>query len=115
MREFNETRTVHDEYSSEFGKGFYDGLAHCFYEDAFVPLIMKCLAENRKDELKKAFAFIEKLFREGDEDVKDMAGVSVVEPIYYEPDFEKYKETIYSLCGELTRKDFELMDIDETE
>jgi hypothetical protein len=44
-----------------------------------------------------------------------MAGVSVVEPIYYEPDFEKYKETIYSLCGELTRKDFELMDLDETE
>jgi len=92
----------------------YEDIPHCFYDNEFVPYIVKQLEENNEDELKKIFKFIEKLFSEGDEDVVNIAGVSIVESLYYEEEYEgKYKEKIYSLCGDLTRKSFDDMDADD--
>ena len=113
MTEFKETRAVFDEGEACL-KDFYKDIPHCFYEDALVPYVMKLLRENRNDELKKAFSFIEKLFSEGDEDFVDLAGVCIVEPIYYEPDYEEHREKIYSLCGDLTRQSFDDMDADDS-
>ena len=110
MQEFEAMKVAFDNDED----GYDSETSHCFYEDAFVPYIVKHLNEGNEGELIKIFAFIEKLFREGDGDNADgiinLAAVSVVEPVYYEPDFEKHRDKIYSLCGDLTRKSFEGME-----
>jgi len=108
INEFDELVSAYNEDDWDF-----EYSPHCFYPAAFVPYIIKCLDDNNMNELNRIFNFVEKLFSEGDEDLLDMAGVSIVESVYYEPDYEKHKEKIYSLCGELTRKSFEDMERDE--
>ena len=109
MDEFEAMKKAY--YGDEDG---YDDLAHCFYDNEFVPYIVKHLDENNEAELKKIFAFIEKLFSEGDEYVINVADVSIVESLYYKKEYEgKYKEKIYALCGELTRKSFDDMEADD--
>ena len=73
----------------------------------FVPYIVEQLDSGNESELKKIFAFIEKLLVEGDEDVEDIVICSVIEAIYFDYDFARYKDMIFSLCGKLTRKSFE--------
>jgi len=109
MNEFEEARIAFDEDDV----GYCVGTTHCFYFETFVPLVISYLNEKREEELKKAFVFIERLFTDGDEYIKNLADVSIVESLYYEPDYEKYKEKIFSLCGVLTRKSFEDMERDE--
>ena len=115
INEFEETRKVFNANEALFGVGFNSGTQHCFYEEALVPYVVKLLNENRNDDLKKVLVFVEKMFTDGDEDVVDMAETSVVEPIYYELDYEKHRDLILSLCGTKTRKSFEDMDEDEPE
>ena len=50
---------------------------------------------------------------DGDDELVNLAAVSIVEDIYYEHDYDnKYKDKIYSLCGNLTRKSFDDMEGD---
>ena len=95
-------------HEDEFGG--YDGISHCFYSENFVPYIVQQLNDNNESELKKIFVFVERLFAEGDEDIINLAGASVVESTYNEDDYEKHRDKIFSLCGPLTRKSFEDMD-----
>ena len=112
MEEFEEMKTAFQDDVSG-GYGGYEGIQHCFFSENFVPYIVKRLNEGKDDELKSIFSFIEKLFREGDDDLAELAGVSVVEPLYYEPNYEDHKDKIFALSGELTRKSFEDM-VDES-
>jgi len=85
----------------------YVDLPYALYESEFVPFIMNKLREGNKSELSKIFNFIEKLFIDGDEMVINLAGVAIVESIFFESEYEKYKTEIFSLCGEITKKSFE--------
>jgi len=110
MNEFEAMKKAYD--NDEDG---YDDLAHSFYDEKFVPYIVKQLNENNETELKKIFALVERLFNEGDEYAVNVADVSIVESLYYEKEYEgKYKEKIFSLCGNLTRKSFDRMDEDDS-
>ena len=111
MDEFEAMKKAYD--GDEDG---YEDTPHCFYCLEFVPYIVKQLNENNETELKKIFAFVERLFNEGDEYVVNVADVSIVESLYYKKEYEgKYKEKIYSLCGDLTSKSFDDMDADDYE
>ena len=107
-----------EELRESFVEGDYcKDTTHCFYNGEFVPYIVKQIKKGNKEKLEKALLFVEKLLREGDGDHADgiinLAAVSIVEPLYYEDGYEGFKDTLFSMCGELTRKSFEEMDADE--
>ena len=85
-----------------------------FYQCEFVPQIIKSLDKDNKKNLYKIFAFLEKLLIEGNNDIKDIVISSVIEAIYHDYDFKKYKEAVFSLCGPLTRKSFDNLNYDES-
>ena len=110
-------------YAGDDETEYSDEDPDCFYDLEFTPYIIKQLKENNETELKKIFAFVEKLFADGDEKVVNIADNSIVLSLYdnlhfnsglTKEEFEKHKETMYAICGELTRKSFkELDDLEE--
>ena len=78
-----------------------------FYEREFTPYILKQLRENNKQELKKIFRFVEKLFSSGDFELANMAGVTVIESLYYKDVCFDFKDTLFIFCGKETLKGFE--------
>ena len=84
----------------------YIDLPYAFYESEFVPFIMTQLNSNDLSELNKIFSFIEKLFVCGDEMIVDLAGVAIVESLFFENDYDNYKSIIFNLCGEKTCESF---------
>lgn len=101
MAEFPELKEIYCNNIDE-----YSDLPYAFYESEFVPFIMDQLRQNCLSNLNKVFSFIEKLFIEGDEMIVNLIGVAVVESLYFENDYNKYKNMIFNLCGEKTRKSF---------
>lgn len=98
---FPEMREIYNNNVDE-----YIDLPYAFYESEFVPFIMNQLRQNRLSDLNKIFNFIEKLFTEGDEMMVNLAGVAIVESLFFENDYNKYESIILDLCGEKTRKSF---------
>lgn len=84
----------------------YVDLPYAFYEDEFVPFIMSMLHQNNLSALGKIFNFIESLFTDGDEMIVNLAGVAIVESLFFEKEYPEYREIIKELCGERTCKSF---------
>ena len=92
-------------------EGDYDDYSPAlFYDSEFEPYIVEQLDKNNETELKKIFAFIEKLFRECTEYAAETVNAGIIDPLCYEKVLHKHRETIYGLCGELTRKRFDDME-----
>ena len=108
--EFEEMKIAFDEDEVRYN----DDTSHCFYSLEFVPFIVKQIIEGNSKQLEKIFRFIEMLFNDGDDGLVNIAEVSIVESLYYELDFERFKGSIFSLCGPLTRKSFDNMEYDES-
>ena len=109
MDEFEILKVAFDE------DGGYDDYPCSFYDEQFVPYIVKQLNEGNDKELEKIFKFIEMLFVEGDKHVVYVLDVSLVESLYFEPDFKKHRDKVFSLCGEKTRYSFDMMESDDEE
>lgn len=101
INEFPEMKPLY--YAEE---NYYHDLLYCFYEGEFVPYIMKQLRQGDKQTLEKIWRFVERLFAEGDDGLVNLAGVAIVESLYFEKDFDSLKEIIFSYCGELTKQSF---------
>ena len=104
----DEFKEMKEEYDKDITELDYAKEFPClFYLCCFTPYIIEQLDNDNKSELKKIFAFIERLLAEGDKDVKDIVLESVLEAIYHDYDFANYEDVVFDLCGKLTRKVFE--------
>ena len=99
LTEFENLKTAFSEHENNDLFILEDG-CYSFYEQVFAPYVIKQLDDGNEKELKKIFTFIEKLYREGDPDMRDLIGISIVEDFYYAPDYEQRKEKLFSLCQE---------------
>ena len=99
--EFPEMKRLYDEESD-----YYSDLEYLFYEDVFVPYVVKSLGENNDNELKKIFGFVENLLKNGDGELINMVGVAVVESLCNDDDFGSHKDTIFNIAGTLTIDSF---------
>ena len=77
-----------------------------FYESEFTPYIMKLIDTNSITQLKEVFEFIEKLLEMGDERLRTVVGVSVVESLFFENKFMENFEELSKLMGEHTLMEF---------
>ena len=96
---FSKMKEVYDDNADE-----YVDLPYAFYESEFVPFIVSQLQNGNRSELDKIFSFVEKLFVEGDEMIVNLAGVAIVESLFFEKNYDNYKNVILDLCGEQTCK-----------
>jgi hypothetical protein len=101
INEFSEMERIYENNTYD-----YEGLPYAFYESEFTPYIMKNLRAKKVIMLHKIFDFVEKLLKDGDDMIVNMIGVSVVESLFFEGEYQKYENVILGLCGELTRQSF---------
>jgi hypothetical protein len=85
----------------------YDGLPYVFYESVFVKYVVKKIQISDETELGIIFAFIEDLLWHGDEAIKNLVGVAVIESLYYEEQFMEFNEFVSKFYGEMTAKCFD--------
>lgn len=98
---FSELRKVYEENIDDYEKHPY-----VFYEDVFLKYILDSGNCNDEDKLKDIFIFIEDMLADGDEEIKNLIGVAIVESLYYEEDSKK-KEILIKYFGNLTQKSYE--------
>ena len=99
---FPEVKSIYDDNIDD-----YEELPYIFYESVFVKYIIKQIKLCEEDRLREIFYFIEQLLLNGDDNVKNLISVAVVESIYFEKNFETISKTISKFYGELTKKCFE--------
>lgn len=85
---------------------YYEDLPYLFYESEFTPYIMKLIDTHSITQLKEVFEFIEKLLEMGDERLRTLVGVSVVESLFFENKFMENFEELSKLMGEHTLMEF---------
>lgn len=101
INNFSELKNVYEENID-----FYEELPYVFYESEFVKYIMDKAICNDDDKLKNIFIFVEEMFINGDDEIKNLVGVAIIESLYYEED-SALKEIIQRYFGKLTKKSFE--------
>ena len=101
-QEFSEVEKIYDNNIEDF-----EDLPYVLYESVFVKYILEEIRRNDKKKLKKIFDFIERLLREGDDDVKILIDVAIVESLYFEKHHHTIEYIIDAYGGDLTKKSFE--------
>ena len=91
----------------QFYDDFYEDLRYQFYETEFGEFIMRMVYAKNYSVLSKIFDFTERLFIHGAEKMKTLAGVGIVENMYYERDFMNEYEELSKYFGPLTKQSFE--------
>ena len=86
---------------------YYEDLPYVFYEDVFIKHIMDKTQSNDEAELRNIFNFVEDMLFNGDDEIKNLIGVAVVESLYYENDFAWNDKSLSKMYGALTKKSFE--------
>lgn len=86
---------------------YYEDLPYVFYEDVFIKHIMDKTQSNDEVELRNIFNFVEDMLFNGDDEIKNLIGVAVVESLYYENDFAWNDKSLSKMYGALTKKSFE--------
>ncbi|BDH84662.1 DUF7674 family protein [Lactococcus lactis] len=99
---FSELKEIYDD-----DEDYYIDLPYIFYESEFVPFIEKEIKENNINKLSSIFNFIEDLYINGDEKLKNLIGVSVIEALCLEPDFNY--NMVHPYIGKVTKKEFDRM------
>ena len=85
----------------------YRDLPYIFYESVFVKYIIKAASANDENSLCSIFEFVENLLLYGDDLIKNLVEVAIIESIYLEPDFISLNCTFSKYYGILTRKSIE--------
>ena len=57
--------------------------SHVVYGDVFTPYLRECLEQNKTDEVKKAFAFLERVLEFNDGYAEEVIALSVLESLAY--------------------------------
>ena len=101
INNFSELRKVYEENIDD-----YEDLPYVFYESVFVKFILDKVNCCDEDKLKTIFIFVEDMLANGDDEIKNLIGVAIIESLYFEKD-SKTKEILLKYSGELTKKSFE--------
>ena len=83
---------------------YYEGLPYLFYESIFVKYIMDRIKSYNEIELSFIFDFIEDILSNGDERIKNLVEVSIIESFYYEESFKEFNDFLSKFYGILTAK-----------
>ncbi|MDR0298950.1 MAG: hypothetical protein LBI13_02555 [Streptococcaceae bacterium] len=89
---------------------YYVDLPYLFYEPFFTKYIIDKVNSNDFKALEEVFDFVEDMFVNSDEEIKNLIGVAVVESLSYEKDFMARYQEFEFLFGPLTLKSFEAID-----
>jgi len=84
----------------------YEGLNYAFYESVFVKYIMEKIHLSDEMSLNIIFNFIEDILQNGDDEIKNLVEVAVIESLYFEEDFRKRKVGLTKFFGKLTLQSF---------
>ena len=68
----------------------YEGLPYAFYESIFVKYVMEKIQSSDDSELNRIFMFIEELLLNGDEEMRNLVDVAVIESLYHEDSFNEF-------------------------
>ena len=85
----------------------YFDVQYGFYETEFAKYITSKLRGEDWQEVQKIFDFVEDMFLNGDNEIKNLVGVAIVESIFFEKDFKELYPVILKYCGEKTKESFE--------
>lgn len=102
INRFPELKLVYESNIDE-----YEDLPYVFYESVFVKYIIEAAYSNDENKLSSIFKFIENLLLCGDDQIKNLVGVAIIESLYYEQDFTELNKTFSKYYGDLTRKSLE--------
>ncbi|MCL2388383.1 MAG: hypothetical protein FWC89_12690 [Defluviitaleaceae bacterium] len=94
-------------YNNKENLDYYEGLPYLFYESEFTPYIVKKIRERDKLELKKIFDFVEEMLTNSDDKFVNLIGVAIIESLYYENEFAKFRDFISEFWGKTTKNDFD--------
>ena len=90
----------------ELNKDYYEDLPYVFYESEFSKLIVKTANENNKKKLTEIFEFVEDMLKNGDEKIKNLLEVAVIESIYLDNSIID-KKVMERYLGTLTLKSYQ--------
>jgi len=99
INRFPELKLVYESNIDE-----YEDLPYVFYESVFVKYIIETANSNDENKLASIFKFIENLLLCGDDQIKNLVGVAIIESLYFEPDFTELNNIFSKYYGDLTRK-----------
>ena len=85
----------------------YEDLPYVFYESVFVRYITDKAKSFDEVELSNIFNFVEELLVEGDEELKNLIGVAVIESLYHEKHFCELNMLLSKFYGDLTKMSFD--------
>ena len=85
----------------------YENLPYVFYESVFVRYITDKAKTFDEIELSNIFNFVEELLVDGDEELKNLIGVAVIESLYHEKHFSELNMLLSKFYGELTKMSFD--------
>ena len=103
LEEFVEMKVIHDDSNVDYGCKDID---YYFFECYFTPFILEQMQLGNETALVKIFSFVERLFQFGDDDIKDLANVSIIESLYYDNVCSNFKPTLLKFCGSQTLQRF---------
>ena len=103
IKEFDEMKAIYDESDNDCG---CKDLDYYFFEIYFTPFIFEQIRQGNEPALIRIFSFIERLLRFGDDDLKTLVCVSVIESLYYDEVCNMFKPTLFKYCGNQTLQCF---------
>lgn len=91
-----------------YGKNIddYIGLPYVLYESVFTKEIINIITSSQKKQLKPYFDFIEEMLTNGDDAIKNLIEVAVIESLYFEAAFREAYMDLREFFGLLTEKSF---------
>ncbi|MCL2853733.1 MAG: hypothetical protein FWE20_12030 [Defluviitaleaceae bacterium] len=87
----------------------FEGLPYVFYESIFVKYIMEKICLSDEMSLCTIINFIEDVLQNGDDEIRNLVEVSVIESLYFEEDFRKKQVCLGKFFGKLTFQSFSLV------
>jgi hypothetical protein len=87
-------------------KDFYEDIPYVFYESVFVKYVVMQIEIKNVELMKKIFVFIEDILENGDDELKELIDVAVVESLFSEENAKQLIEDAQTLFGKLTKLSF---------
>ena len=88
-------------------KDFYEGLPYIFYESVFEKYVVMQIETKNVKLMKKIFIFIEDLLENGDDELKELIDVAVVESLFFEGNSKQLIGDALTFFGNLTKLSFD--------
>jgi hypothetical protein len=87
-------------------KDFYEDIPYVFYESVFVKYVVVQIEIKNVELMKKIFVFIEDILENGDDELKELIDVAVVESLFSEENAKQLIEDAQTFFGKLTKLSF---------